>query len=98
MLLQCIQFFKYVAARSERALVIDGMVCLVDADVTKCMIAAAASCIYMNRKMVSTIGDAIHITTTVKGSVPCFISKLLLRRNREEPNLERNTSETDHIR
>jgi hypothetical protein len=64
------------------------MVCLLDVDATKCRIAPAASCIYRNRKMV---------TAAVKGSVPCFISKLSLRRNREEPNLERNTLEDDHI-
>jgi hypothetical protein len=98
MLLQCIQFFKYVIARSEKAQVIDDMVCLVDADVTKYMIAAAASYIYMNRKMVSTIGRCHTHYSSSKRFSTMFYIKLLLRRNREEPNLERNTSEADHIR
>jgi hypothetical protein len=78
MLLQYIQFFKYVAARSERALVIDGMVCLVDADVTKCMIAAAASCIYMNRKMVSTIGRChTHYSSSKRFSTMFYIQAIV---------------------
>jgi hypothetical protein len=78
MLLQCIQFFKYVASRSERALVIDGMVCLLDADVTKCRIAPAASCIYRNRKMVSTIGRChTHYSSSKRFSTMFYIQAIV---------------------
>ena len=59
MLLQCVETFYYAASGSERPLVIDGMVCLLDVDVTKCRIGPAASCTYSIRKMVSTIGSIV---------------------------------------